>query len=1040
MEDGRSTAKFLPFFWAHKDTGVNVRARIRGANVARKLVMEFTVYHNSEPQHKAFLEFHAASHVSEYGLSDKTVQDAKNDKKGKKRSDYGNSLEEDSYLVIRFVTTGGIGIGLDFDAYYFDQDDREVLYYARHLAQNFSQSPGPKRVAFRMNARWVEYGLEQTKNIRQRAEWERLERAVSQFPKDCSRVLAPYRSQQGTPLTQWGMFAARSRIAKKPGGIVSFPAQTSFSTIDEARITLAYGCYLEYRREFEISQAISNQQHGVAFIRVANSTILAILKLNMPQGLMMERWAPREGTMVKLAFKLPDKLDSKDTFCNAVAVPDMFGLPYEGGCLFLVPGANFGFYSKFAAPVGQALVYLPTKLILRVPQSGAQRQVDAVNRLSEQENLGKWQPLLLNHRAGKRSMVDPTAPLNPAAGVVMSKVQEVIGKLDWSESQKACIKSLQSFPAGMLLIQGFPGTGKTLTLVAMASVLLSLGAHVLFTAPSHYAADAICESMDKWERLTGENLNPIRVYRPFSERKAFKTHGRPGEEHIEDEGAEIDSDKLTSAEIPLNEEDSSNDEGFMRQVFSAEAQLQMVQLVKAIKDDAFTKSYGITTKSLEAHVIRAAKDTSQTLMARYPSPEQIAISRGNLFELLESDGFNPEGEDVDMLAELRHYVNLLQEQPFGDFEEEDRRKALLTFQKVSQMVVQKSRLIVSTSNNTGDKLIASNFGQDALGVMIIRDEDTKETETNSWVPVAKLLNSDRICGIVSCGDEKQLQPTVISLQGKDQYNEFAPQISLALPTRLGRMGHPIIKLTEQFRYRPVFAKWPNRRTYEGLLASHQRTEAIKVNANFVKAMANAFAYNGSASTDFGNVVASVEGSTCVVDEVSKSRYNDNHRLFILRLILANKTHDGYPASDITIVCPYQAQVLRLRKSLFSMQQGGLLASSDIPRVATTDSMQGKEAKVIVHDWVISQGDSFSDLGFTTDDHRGTVALTRMSEVMINILPESVGTGARAVAPVERFNYLGDRIESQVPYPCAFMQWAQANRIVLEVNCKLFHFF
>ncbi|QKX54099.1 uncharacterized protein TRUGW13939_01182 [Talaromyces rugulosus] len=822
MKDGRSTAKFLPFLWSPKDTGVNVRAKIRGANVARKLVMEFTVYHNSEPQHKAFLEFHAASHVSEYGWSDKTVKDAKKDNKGKKRSDYGNSPEQDSYLLIHFVTIGGIGIGLDFDADYFDQDDREVLYYARHLAQNFSQSPGtPKRVAFRMNARRVESGLGQAKNIRKREEWKRLERAVSQFSEDCNSVLAHYRSQQGTPLTQWGMFSARSQIANEHGGIVSFPAQTSFSTIDEARITLAYGCFLEYRREFEIGQAISNQQHGVAFIRVANSTILAILKLNMPKDLMVERWAPREGTMVKLAFKHENKFDTKDTLCNAVSVPDIFGLPYEGGCLFLVPSANFGFYSKFAAPVGQALVYLPTKLILHVPQSGAQRQVDAVNRLSEQESLGKWQPLLLNHRAGKRPMVDPTAPLNPAAGVVMSKVQEVIGKLDWSESQKACLKSLQSFPA-----------------------------------------DAICESMDKWERLTGENLNPIRVYRPFSESKAFKTHGRSRKEHTENEGAEIDSDEFTSAEIPLNEE----------------------------------------------------------------------------------------GEDVDMLAEFRRYVNLLQERPFGDFEEEDRRKALLAFQKVSQM------------------LIATNFGLGALGVIIIRDEDTKETEANSWVPVAKLLNSDRICGIVSCGDEKQLQPTVISLQDKYQYNEFAPQLSLTLAARLARMGHPVIKLTEQFRYRPVFSAWPNRRTYDGLLASHPCTKAITVNANFVKAMANAFAFNGDSLTDFGNVVASVEGSACVVDEVSKN------------------------------------------------------------------SMQGKETKVIVHDWVISQGDKFSDLGFTTDDHRGTVALTRMSEVMINILPESVGTGTRAVAPVERFTYLGNRIESRIPYPCAFMQWAQTHGIVLKVNC------
>lgn len=62
-------------------------------------------------------------------------------------------------------------------------------------------------------------------------------------------------------------------------------------------------------------------------------------------------------------------------------------------------------------------------------------------------------------------------------------ILSVIGKLEWPESQnKSCLNSLQRFPDGMLTIQGFPGTGKTLTLVAMASILLSLGGVVMFTA------------------------------------------------------------------------------------------------------------------------------------------------------------------------------------------------------------------------------------------------------------------------------------------------------------------------------------------------------------------------------------------------------------------------------------------------------------------------------------------------------------------------------------------------------------------------------
>lgn len=54
-----------------------------------------------------------------------------------------------------------------------------------------------------------------------------------------SQTLALYREQQGKPLKQWRMFTRPSLFAEWYGGIVSFPAQNSFSAIDETRITLA---------------------------------------------------------------------------------------------------------------------------------------------------------------------------------------------------------------------------------------------------------------------------------------------------------------------------------------------------------------------------------------------------------------------------------------------------------------------------------------------------------------------------------------------------------------------------------------------------------------------------------------------------------------------------------------------------------------------------------------------------------------------------------------------------------------------------------
>lgn len=53
-----------------------------------------------------------------------------------------------------------------------------------------------------------------------------------------------------------------------------------------------------------------------------------------------------------------------------------------------------------------------------------------------------------------------------------------------------------------------------------------------------------------------------------------------------------------------------------------------------------------------------------------------------------------------MVAEIRRYIDLLREKSFREFDNKTRRKALLVFQKMLQMVIQKSRLVVSTNNIT----------------------------------------------------------------------------------------------------------------------------------------------------------------------------------------------------------------------------------------------------------------------------------------------------------------------------------------------------
>jgi hypothetical protein len=108
-------------------------------------------------------------------------------------------------------------------------------------------------------------------------------------------------------------------------------------------------------------------------------------------------------------------------------------------------------------------------------------------------------------------------------------------------------------------------------------------------------------------------------------------------------------------------------------------------------------------------VIRLAMDRERTLIAFYPSEEQ--------------------------------------------FSDEEKRKALLAFKRAAQLVIEEATFLVSTNNNAGDGMIVTHFGKEAKAIIQIRDEDFEETESNSWIFVAKSAFSSKVVGLVSCGDE-----------------------------------------------------------------------------------------------------------------------------------------------------------------------------------------------------------------------------------------------------------------------------------------------
>lgn len=89
-------------------------------------------------------------------------------------------------------------------------------------------------------------------------------------------------------------------------------------------------------------------------------------------------------------------------------------------------------------------------------------------------------------------------------------------------------------------------------------------------------------------------------------------------------------------------------------------------------------------------------------------------------------------------------------------------------------------------------------------------------EASGWISLTKMANSQKIQGLVLAGDNRQLQPTVISHSPSIKINEFASQLTLSLMSRLIAGNTPMFHLITQHRMRSALAYFPNNRTYDGV--------------------------------------------------------------------------------------------------------------------------------------------------------------------------------------------------------------------------------
>lgn len=311
---------YLPRELTNSSSGLNMRLKIMGEPVYRKIILEIT--HRSSPDSKpctAYLYLDNLRHVSDYNVLDRVHRKGR---QGKAPKTQDSEMKEKSFWILNMEVSGVIAIGLDADQNDFDLDTRNLFSFLQHVAQ--TANPNEKYpLTICVNAH---YGIDEENDQKGSTGWARfkaVQDVIYDFKKNVCTAWNAYCSVRGKPLTQWGMFAEREMLSKMAvkslkakstdsqdqpdfgSGIIKYPPQVSFSDLDEAAIALCYGAFIEWRREKEIYDDISSEIHHVGFIRFAERGIIAAISYTIPDTLTKELFKVKEGSTAKITFRLP---------------------------------------------------------------------------------------------------------------------------------------------------------------------------------------------------------------------------------------------------------------------------------------------------------------------------------------------------------------------------------------------------------------------------------------------------------------------------------------------------------------------------------------------------------------------------------------------------------------------------------------------------------------------------------------------------------------------------------------------------------------
>ncbi|KAM0255907.1 hypothetical protein ACHAQJ_005308 [Trichoderma viride] len=291
------------------------------------------------------------------------------------------------------------------------------------------------------------------------------------------------------------------------------------------------------------------------------------------------------------------------------------------------------------------------------------------------------------------------------------------------------------------------------------------------------------------------------------------------------------------------------------------------------------------------------------------------------------------------------------------------------------------------------------------------------------------------------GDDQQLPPAVMTLDNKDSdgnhLNRLGLEGKISALEFFRASGWPVYRLRTQLRMATGLFDTCHREVYSDLPFTYGPSSSIanhSIGQTLEKYLKTRFPQLKSARANtLQEVFIHCPDTICVIDEITKSKSNQEQINRALGLLsdLVNKA--SIPASSIAVISPYTANVELFERCRNDPRHSAPLLN--MPPAATVDSFQGREADIMV---VILGTTKEVGPGFTVDKNRLNVMLSRQKSGLlifgdINVVQQPKTAAARGRGQgKERITFtLGDTTHFVKPGMLhnVLQGWSEAGRVV-----------